>query len=281
MGVGSGAPAGGPRPASRAAVEALPTVEIGAAHADKSCAICCEPFVPETKGLPPLFRSFPLVYVVLVRVTCHLTAVVSVHLQCWSCRARTSTARRASSRGCARAIHAPSAGTSSKPRQVRPPTNAAPKHKKPAASTWWLSWWSGLGGVQQRSRRRRGLRKERRKHPAFSIRIRFEILSRRIRVQAGAGSDAARSGWGCWRRWAGQHHYLPDGRRRRQVCRGPSHSLLCASQEVESCANGLRVGSGVLRRPGTAQPRIVFGPPPGHALPGTPNRPFIRQRFSS
>ena len=54
MGVGSGAPAGGPRPASRAAVEALPTVEIGAAHADKSCAICCEPFVPENKGLPPL-----------------------------------------------------------------------------------------------------------------------------------------------------------------------------------------------------------------------------------
>ena len=58
MGVGSGAPAGGPQPASRAAVEALPTVEIGAAHAEKSCAICCEPFVPEKKGLPPFSARF-------------------------------------------------------------------------------------------------------------------------------------------------------------------------------------------------------------------------------
>ena len=57
-------------------------------------------------------------------------------------------------------------------------------------------------------------------------------------MQAGAGSDAVRSGWWWWWRGAGQHHYLPDGRGWRQVCR--LFTLRCASQAVQSCANRLR-----------------------------------------
>ena len=243
MGVGSGAPAGGPQPASRAAVEALPTVEIGAAHAEKSCAICCEPFVPEIKGLPPFCPSLSLPPTLSrLSVPSPCLPPATSRLSC-PCVCSVGAAVHAH---LLRDVHPPVAAQEQfMPRlQARarnrdrsePQTNAALESQNAAGGHSLAEPVVWMIVLQQRSRRRRGLLKERRKHPHSPSKFDSRFWRRRIWVQAGAGSDAVRSGWWwCRRRWAGQHHYLPDGRRRRQVCRPFSLFARCKPRSRVVC----------------------------------------------
>ena len=174
MGVGSGAPAGGPQPASRAAVEALPTVEIGAAHAEKSCAICCEPFVPEIKGLPPFCPSLSLPPTLSrLSVPSPCLPPATSRLSC-PCVCSVGAAVHAH---LLRDVHPPVAAQEQfMPRlQARarnrdrsePQTNAALESQNAAGGHSLAEPVVWMIVLQQRSRRRRGLLRERRKHPAF------------------------------------------------------------------------------------------------------------------